>query len=121
MTMIRTRSDVVYGICRGLPSDVIPRRMLSSDWLNTHATEQGFVRSFSSDLRERIKGSNFNKIVALSKKKKNRKRCILRTCEPLIYLFHTYVFQPLHTLQKNAARNELKYHMLVIKKTIIMK
>ena len=103
MTMIHPRSDVVYGISRGLPSDVIRRRMLSSDWLNTHVTEQGFVRSFSSDLRERIKGSNFNKIVALSKKKRKKrmeKRCILHTCEPLIYLFHTYVFQPLHTLQK---------------------
>ena len=40
----------------------MPRRELSFDWLNTHVTEegfryiQGFIRSFSKDLRARIKG-----------------------------------------------------------------
>ena len=38
---------------------VMPRRKLSSDWLNTHVTKQGFVRSFSNDLRKQIKGFNF--------------------------------------------------------------
>ena len=28
--------------------------------INTHVTNKGFIGSFSSDLRERIKGSNFN-------------------------------------------------------------
>ena len=40
--------------------NVMPRHKLSSDWINTHVTNMGFVRSFSSGLSERIKGSNFN-------------------------------------------------------------
>ena len=42
--------------------NVMLRRKLSSGWLNTHVNEQGFVRSLSRDLREPIKGSNFNQI-----------------------------------------------------------
>ena len=46
--------------------NVMPRRKLSSDFLNTHVMNRGFVRSFRSDLRERIKDSNFNKIVVFN-------------------------------------------------------
>ena len=49
-------------LCSMHDRNVMPMRMLSSDWLYTctHVTEKGFLRSFSSDLRERIKGSNLN-------------------------------------------------------------